>query len=128
MRERGAELPHVADRALHPVEREIERMGHFVELVAGAPDRQPPLKVWMSMGRVASPGATAAPARGPPSNGPTTPRQQAGDDAPEQQPSKLAIDGRCDRGHPDLEQELVAVGAVTTLLEMRSRPRSVWTS
>ena len=45
VREGGTELPHLADRALEPRQRFVERVGDFVQFVAGPAHRQPQTKV-----------------------------------------------------------------------------------
>ena len=96
-----------------PIEREIERVGHFVELVAGAADRQPPAQGVDVDGprRLGQARQRRQRAAGHPAAHQRR-QQQAGGDAPQQQPLE-AGDGTVGaiEGEPDLEQELVAVGA-----------------
>ena len=44
VRQRGAELAHLADRVFEPAERLVEGVRHPIQFVAHAANRQPPLE------------------------------------------------------------------------------------
>ena len=126
VRERGAELPHLADGLLEPAERVVEGVRHLVELVLRAAQRQPPVR-----GRRRRSRRVAAAMRDERRERPR--RHPAADDQREQQPRRHAprqqahealqrvVDRR--QRDADLQQVRAAVARATArLLDSRMRP------